>query len=151
MTRSEPERLRRGKEFHRAEQADWQRTAQGEVAIEKGIKKPSGRSGRIDILVGDDTTLVGVAEVKATDWDRMTPSSLRRNVLRQARQIWDYIESQLEQGKEVSPGIIFPTRPESMERLEIIEALFEEHGIPVVWKDESIEERRVRADLSLTE
>jgi len=148
MARPEPVRLRRGKEFHQAEQADWRRTAQGEVAIEKGIKKPSGRLGRIDILAGADTNSVGVAEVKATDWDRMTVPSLRRNVARQVRQIWGYIESQLAQGKEVSPGIIFPTRPESMERMELIEALFEEHGIAVVWKDESIEERRARSAAS---
>ena len=151
MTRPEPEMLRRGKDFHRAVQDDWIRTAQGEVAVEKVVKKPSGRRGRIDILAGANTESVGVAEVKATDWDPMTESSLRRNVARQARQIWSYIESQLAQDKEVSPGIIFPTRPKSMERLNLIEALFEEHGIAVVWKDESTEERRARAELSTIE
>jgi hypothetical protein len=149
MTRPEPEKLRRGKAFHRAVQDDWTHTAQGEVDIEKAVKKPSGRRGRIDILAGANTTgSVGVGEVKATDWNRMTESSLRRNVTRQARQIWDYIESQLAQEKEVSPGVIFPTRPESIERLNLIEALFEEHGIAVVWYDESLEERRSRAGLS---
>lgn len=145
MTRPEPEILRRGKVFHRAVQDDWRRTAQGEVAIEQGVVKPSGRRGRIDILAGADNGLVGVAEVKATDWDRMTEPSLRRNVARQARQIWDYIESMVAQDKEVSPGVIFPARPKSMERLGLVEALFEEHGIAVVWNDESIDERRARA------
>jgi len=151
MTRPEPEILRRGKDFHRAVQEDWKHTAEGEVAIEKGVKKPSGRVGRIDILAGADTGLVGVGEVKATNWDRMTESSLRRNVARQARQIWCYIESQLAQHKKVCPGVIFPMRPKSMERLELIEALFEENGIAVVWRDESNEERRARAGLSPTE
>lgn len=151
MTRPEPEILRRGKDFHRAVQDDWMRTAQGEVAVEKGVKRPSGRRGRIDILTGSNTGSVGVAEVKATDWDRMAEPSLRRNVARQARQIWGYIESQLAQDKEVSPGIIFPTRPQSMERLDLIEALFEEHGIAVVWNDESTDERRARAELSSIE
>jgi hypothetical protein len=148
MKRPEPERLRRGREFHRAEQADWQCSAQGKVDIEKRVKKPSGRHGRIDILAGADTNLVGVGEVKATDWDFMTEQSLRRNVARQVRQIWSYIESQLALDKEVSPGVIFPTRPVSIERLELIEALFEEHGIAVVWKDESIEGRRARAEFA---
>lgn len=49
------------------------------------------------------------------------------------------------QDKEVSPGVIIPARPNSMERLELIEVLFEESGISVVWYDESIDERRGRS------
>lgn len=144
MIRPEPERLRRGKDFHREVQDDWRHTAEGEVAIEKGVTKPSGKRGRVDILAGGNTSSVGIAEVKATDWDPMTELSLRRNVARQARQIWGYIESQLAEQKEVSPGVIFPKRPRSIERLQLVESLFEEYGIAVVWKDESIEERRAR-------
>jgi sulfite reductase alpha subunit-like flavoprotein len=55
--------------------------------------------------------LVAVGEIKASDWDRMTPGAVRRNVLRQARQVWEYIESQLGDSQEVSPGMIFPRRP----------------------------------------
>ena len=103
-------------------------------------------AGRVDIFVGEDgdDVLVAVAEVKASDWDAMKPQNVRKNVRRQVRQIWDYIESQLELGKEVSPGVVFPKRPSDHDRLKLIEEMFEEEGIPVVWEDESIEERKKR-------
>lgn len=147
MGRREPKALRRGREFHRGVQADWLKNATGEVSIEKRITKPNGRRGRIDVFVGTEGELVAVAEVKASHWDRMTTDALRRNVWRQARQVWDYIESQLAEGKEVSPGIVFPRRPRASRRLTLIEALFEEQGIAVVWEDESVEQRRARAGL----
>jgi len=110
------------------------------------IHKPSGRKGRIDIFVNDDgDKLVAVAEVKASDWDKMTDLAVRRNVRRQIKQIWDYIESQLAKEKEVSPGVIFPKRPKDKERMQFIEDLFEEEGIPVVWQDETIKERKTRS------
>lgn len=147
MDRREPTALRRGREFHRGIQADWVKNAAGEVSVEKPITKPSGRRGRIDVFVGAADGLVAVAEAKASHWDRMTTDAVRRNVCRQARQVWDYIESQLAEGKEVSPGIVFPRRPRAARRLQLIEALFEERGIAVVWEDESVEQRRARAEL----
>ena len=87
---------------------------------------------------------MAVAEVKNSDWDKMTDSAVRRNVRRQIKQIWDYIESQLKAEKEVSPGVIFVRRPGDKERMKLIEDMFEEEGIPVVWRDESIEERKGR-------
>ena len=68
----------------------------------------------------------------------------QRNVRRQIKGIWDYIESQLKAAKEVSPGVIFVKRPGDKERMKLIEDMFEEEGIPVVWRDESIEERKGR-------
>lgn len=145
MAKREPKAIRRGKTFHQSVQADWQKNAEGDVDVEKSITKPSGRRGRIDIFVSAGDALVAVAEIKASVWNRMTIAAVRRNVLRQARQVWDYIESQLAAGKEVSPGVIFPKRPTSARRLQLIEALFEERGLVVVWQDESIDERRARA------
>ena len=141
----EPSRLIRGKEFHKKLQEDWHKSAQGEVKHEKGVVKPSGRKGRIDIFVNADENEVAVVEIKASDWDSMTLKALRRNVSRYANQICDYIESQLEQGKDVSPGVIFPERPRDPERLKLIEQLFDECWIPVVWQDEAIEERKARS------
>lgn len=148
MDRREPKALRRGREFHRKVQADWLKNAAGKVSVEKRITKPNGRRGRIDVFVGAGGELVAVAEAKASHWDRMTKDALRRNVWRQALQVWDYIESQLAEGKEVSPGIVFRRRPRASRRLVLIEALFEERGIAVVWEDESVEQRRARAGLS---
>jgi len=142
---NEPKRLRRGKEFHKNMQKEWINTAEGDVTSEKSITKPSGRKGRMDIFVRSDETLVAIAEIKNSDWDTMTPTAIHRNVKRQARQIWDYIESQLKSGNEVSPGIIFPKRPKNPNRLNLIERLFDEEGIPVVWEDESITDRKARS------
>lgn len=147
MGRREPKALRKGSEFHRGVQADWLKNAGHEVSIEKPITKPNGRRGRIDVFVGAGGELVAVAEAKASHWDPMTTDALRRTVWRQARQVWDYIESQLAEGKEVSPGIVFPRRPRASRRLEFIEAFFEERGIAVVWEDESVEQRHARAGL----
>jgi hypothetical protein len=148
MEGREPERLVRGKQFHKNLQREWEKgfnRAQGEkVTHEEKITKPSGRKGRIDIFVNADDNLMAIVEIKSTDWDKMTLEAVRRNFKRQANQIWHHIESQLEQDKDVSPGIIFPERPKNPVRLRLVEALFGERGIPVVWQDESKEERKAR-------
>jgi hypothetical protein len=100
----------------------------------------------MDVFVDTESGLVAIAEAKASSWDRMPGRAVRRNVSRQARQIWDYIASQLAEGNDVSPGVVFPRRPRTTHRLELIEALFEAHGISVVWQDESSEQRRARAE-----
>ena len=145
MNRKEPEQLRRGKEFHKKIQSEWVRDAEGEILIEKSVTKPSGKLGRVDVLAVDGDQDVAVLEIKYSDWDRMIPTAVKRNIRRQIRQIWQYIESQLTDGKSVSPGISFPKRPQDNERMKLIEAIFWEEGIPVVWEDESIQDRKRRA------
>jgi len=147
MSKNEPERLRRGKAFHRKIQEEWIESAEGIILPEKTIRRLKGRRGRVDILVDDDSdgNHVAVVEIKASDWNRMKPKAVRRNTLRQVRQIWSYIDAQLElEGKEVSPGIIFPTKPSDPERLEAIEQIFHAWGIQVVWHDEPIHELKAR-------
>ena len=144
MKTAEPDRLRRGKALHRKVQDNWKDTAEGKVWPEKPITKPSGRTGRIDIHVQADEELVAVVEIKNSDWDAMTPQAVRRNAKRYARQLWNYIEAEIEDKFQVSPGIVFPTRPKTEGRLAEIERLFDEEGIPVVWEDETIEERKAR-------
>jgi len=149
MANQEPERLRRGKDFHKKIQKEWIEKAQGEILPEKTIQRLSKRRGRIDILVDDDSNEnhVAVVEIKASDWDRMKPKAVRRNAMRQVKQIWSYIDAQLElEGKEVSPGIIFPTRPSDPERLKVIEKIFNDWGIQVVWHDEMIDELKERME-----
>lgn len=135
-TRKEPSQLRRGKRFHREVQAEWEATAEGDVVREKLMTKRSGRRGRMDIHVDSGATMDAIVEIKATNWDRMTLPGVRRNVRRQVRQIWDYIEANLDLGKDVSPGVIFPKRPKSLRRLKLIEEMFLEEGIVAVWQDE---------------
>lgn len=142
---NEPKPLRRGKEFHKKVQKEWRNTARGKVMTEKSMTKPSGRKGRMDIFIKSDEKLVAVAEIKTSDWDAMSQTAIRRNVRRQVRQVWNYIDSQLTSGKNVSPGVIFPKRPKDSGRMNLIEKLFNEEGIAVVWEDESIVERKARS------
>ncbi len=156
---NEPIQLRRGKAFHKLIQSEWRREAEGEVHVERRIVKFGGRTGRVDVFVNDDDPKgsVAIVEVKATDWDRIKDQNIRRNVKRQIRQIWSYIESQILNGryvpsgehKGVCPGIIFPKRPKDSQRMKRIEEMFLEEGIPVVWHDETIEECRGRHGRSL--
>ena len=150
----EPSQLRRGKAFHKLIQAEWQKEAEGDISSERQVTKPNGRKGRVDVFVNDDDpkSSVAIVEVKSTDWDRIKAENVRRNVRRQILQIWSYIESQIiggeyvvgGEGKAVCPGIIFPRRPQDRQRMKLIEELFLEEGIPVVWHDETDEECKAR-------
>ncbi len=142
---TEPERLVRGKQFHKQVQADWLENAEGEVRAEEPTVKPSGRPGRMDVFVVASEDLVAIAEIKSSDWDAMTEKAVRRNAKRYARQLWTYIDSQVARTLDVCPGVVFPARPSKPGRLEFVEQLFEEEGIPVVWEDESIDDRKARA------
>jgi excisionase family DNA binding protein len=140
----EPQRLRRGKAFHKRVQLEWTEQAEGDVEIEASTVKLNGRRGRIDVFVDVDDDMVAIVEIKASDWDRMTLDAVRGNVERQASQIWGYIDSQLAEGRDVCPGVILQKRPVSRERLDMIESLFDELGISVVWDDETVEEAKER-------
>jgi len=140
----EPKRLRDGKAFHKKVQGDWQADAEGDVEVEKTVKKKGAKTGRLDVFVSEDGNEVrAIVEIKNSDWDAMTPQAVRRNVKRQARQIWKYIELQT-MLDGICPGIVFPKRPDDVKRLELIEQLFEEEAIAVVWEDETTEERKAR-------
>jgi Holliday junction resolvase-like predicted endonuclease len=140
----EPAQLRRGKAFHKKIQTDWINDAEGDVTIEGGITKANGRKGRVDVLVDQDQPMVAIVEVKSSDWDALTEDAVRRNIRRHVRQIWNYIDSQLSEGKDVCPGVILQKRPLKKERLKLIENLFNEEGIQVVWDDETTEECKIR-------
>ncbi len=154
----EPEQLRRGKAFHKLVQKEWVHEAEGDVTAERVVLKVNGLRGRVDVFVNDDDPdgVVAIVEIKATDWDRIKQASLRRNVRRQIRQVWGYIGTQIlgpdyvptGEHKSVSPGIIFPRRPQDPARMAAVEAMFWEEGIVVVWHDESLEECRARNRVS---
>ncbi len=134
----EPPRLGRGRAFHADLQREWRHEVKEPVTAEKGIRKPSGRKGRIDVFVDDGRGSVSVVELKDTNWNAMTLAAVKRNVGRQCRQVWSYIDSQLTEKRQVSPGIIFPKRPTDHGRLALIERLFNAKGIAVAWHDESL-------------
>ena len=153
----EPRRLRRGKEFHKGVQEEWERSAEYErLEAEKPVVKPGGRAGRIDLFVqADNEGLFAVVEIKDSDWDAMSERAVRRNVRRQIAQIWDYIDSAgggpegggkepPSHGGGICPGVAFRRRPKDPARRALIEELFNEGAIAVAWEDETIEERRER-------
>ncbi len=140
----EPKILNQGKMFHKIIQEDWEQTAEGDVSSERCVETSDGKRGRVDVFTKVNDSYTVIAEIKNSDWDAMTPLALRRNVKRQIKQVWKYIDSQLNLKNDVTPGIIFPKRPQDIETLKFIETLFEEEGISVVWDDESIQERKAR-------
>jgi len=135
----EPKRLKDGKKIHKLIQAEWETDAKGEkrpgITREKSLMKPNGRRGRMDIHVEADEKLSAIVEIKDSNWDVMTLKAVRRNARRYARQLWSYIEAELDAGKEVSPGVEFSRTPRELERVQLIESIFDEYGIPVVWND----------------
>lgn len=143
----EPEILRRGKAFHKRVQAEWVATAKdGTPCPERTIWRLNGRRGRVDLLIEELGDFVSVIEIKATDWDCMAEGNIARNVRRQIRQLWSYIDAELEiYGMQVCPGIIFPALPSDSRRLAMIESMFNDEGIQVVWQNETIEEMKKRA------
>jgi hypothetical protein len=154
--RPEPKQLRDGKAFHRAKEGEWEDRAEGSVSVEKPVTKPSGRRGRIDVHVmaglclrrngsDEEAPLVACVEIKNSVWDAMAEGRIKPNIQRMARQLRDYIESQLAEGQDVSPGVVFPQRPSDPARLRQIESEFAEYGIAVAWEDETVQERKARA------
>ena len=101
---------------------------------ERAIRRLNGRRGRVDLLIEDMGDMVSVIEIKASDWNRMAEWNVKRNVRRQIRQLWSYIDAELEiYGMQVFPGIIFPALPSDRSRLALIESMFNNEGIQVVW------------------
>lgn len=132
---NEPSQLRKGKEFHKKIQKEWLNTAKGNIKPEKPMVKLSGQKGRMDIYVESDRTLIAIIEIKDASWDSMSSSAVKRNLRRYTKQIWNYIESQLETGKDVSPGVIFSSQPKDSDLLNLIEQSFDKEGISVIWKE----------------
>ena len=139
---SEPEVLRRGKEFHRLVQRDWRIDAEGNVLPEETIRLlpvrgRHRRRGRIDIFVDDLDGLVVVVEIKSTEWDAIAPGNRRRLVARHRRQVWKYVDKFLdEDGLDVVPGIIYPSAPRDPEARHEVEKHHNDFGVQVVWYDE---------------
>jgi hypothetical protein len=126
----------------------WERTDHG---------RPPARRGRTDLRleVRDDDSglpIIVVLEVKNTDWRRQTPSNVRRNLTRHARQVWRYLEplaDRVDAGEieSIQGALVYPARPGS-ERTALIEAILGEGETPgdgwglsvLWWEDFAVEE-----------
>ncbi len=127
--------ITRGREFERRVKADWKNLKDG-VARFEAPTKYKGKKGRIDILIEELGDYVSIVEVKATDWDRVAPHRVRPNALRHARQIWRYIDKEVDEGQGVCPGIIYPSPPTDLKVKLQVEEILNDRGIQVVWQDE---------------
>jgi Holliday junction resolvase-like predicted endonuclease len=128
-------RLKRGRRFETWERAQWA-AEDSEKIVTEASTQWKGKRGRIDLLLlNDEEDYAVVVELKATDWDKMAAYRVRPNALRHARQIWRYIEARLEESS-VIPALVYLSSPRTTGRKEEVEAILNEQGIQVVWRDD---------------
>jgi len=140
----QPAQLQRGRDFEARVKADWANSAEGVLENEKTIDLVRGltrrgrrRQGRMDIFVSDAGDFVVVVEIKATDWDRILPKNVQRNLATHRRQVWKYIDKHLDIDQiDVCAGIIYPTAPKTEGLRERIEGGHGSYGLQVVWYDD---------------
>ena len=131
-------RVRRGRKFEKWERKFWHEGV-NKLAEFEADTRWKGKRGRIDIrLVDAEEGHTVVIEIKATDWDAMKTHRVRPNALRHARQIWIYIEAEL-QGHSVLPALIYPRFPKTPGRKQEVEQILNDRLIQVVWRDEQDE------------
>jgi hypothetical protein len=141
-----PKHLRRGNAFQEIVQADFiANTKGGRVEREyhidfgpHGIQnhRAKNKIGRVDIWIedrGDDA--IAVFEIKATDWDLITPRNLRRNIYRHQKQLFDYVlKYNFRDNLQVTYGLIYPYPPEREGlRDEIEELAMMTYQVPIYW------------------
>lgn len=78
--------------------------------------------------------MVAVVEIKGTDWDRVR--HVRRLLGAHRRQVWKYVDPFLEDGLQVSAGIIYPTAPKTEGLKAEVEDYLNDSGLQVVWYDD---------------
>ena len=141
---SEPEQLKRGKVFQRIVQDDFEKFSKnGKVFSEafvsfKELKKIKKRSGRIDILINELGVFVTIVEIKGTNWDKIKPENIKRNLYRHQKQLFSYVDKYLDVEKmDVCLGIIYPKPPiKKGLRLFIEKYLENNYGVPAYWYSE---------------
>ncbi len=137
---TEPEALRRGKAFEKIVQEDFTRnTKDGEAESEAFVsfvemKKIHRKSGRIDILISELGDFVTILEIKATDWDRIKPANIKKNLWSHQRQLFRYVDKFSEVDElGACLGIIYPKPPKTQGLRETIEGYLESYGVPAYW------------------
>ncbi len=129
------ERVRRGREFERWERSQWKGELNENAEFEAQTKW-RGKRGRVDIrLIDSQDGNTIVVEIKATKWDAMKAHRVRPNAMRHARQLWRYVDAELE-NQDATPAIIYPKSPKVPGRKQQIEDILIEQFIQVVWRDE---------------
>jgi hypothetical protein len=140
---AEPEQLKRGKKFQKVVQRDFQQhTKNGEVQSERAVSferlsQIRQKSGRMDILITELGDFVTILEIKATNWDKIKPKNIKKNLCRHKKQLFNYVDKYLNVDKlHVCIGIIYPEPPRKKGLREDIEEYLEEYGVPAYWYSE---------------
>lgn len=141
---AEPERLKDGKRFQEIVQQDFEQhskdgTVRREAVVSfKELKKIKQKSGRMDILVEELGDFVTILEIKATDWDKIKPKNIKRNLYRHQKQLFNYIDKYVEiDHLDVCLGIIYPQPPQTKGLRKFIEEyLADNYGVPAYWFNE---------------
>ena len=150
---AEPKILKRGKDFQKRVQADFavnsrDGTSRSEVPISYAYlhrrRENAGRpgksragGGRADILITELGDFVTILEIKATDWDRIIPRNVTKNLWSHQRQLFRYVDKYLEvDGLDVCLGIIYPRPPTKAGLRERVESYLESYGVPAYWYNE---------------
>lgn len=135
--------MRRGKAFQRLVQADFEdHAADGAVWREAtlsllGVKSARRAQGRADILITELGDMVGLYEIKATEWDRIAPANVKRNLWRHQNQLFAYVDKFLEvDSLSVCAGLIYPAPPRRPGLRAAIESYLEDYGVPAYWFSE---------------
>jgi len=133
----EPRRFRKGRDYEALEKSEWL-TLEGdcEASFEKSVPLPSGRCGRIDVLIDTRDGSLTIIEIKSTDWDKIKQHRIRPNALRHIRQVIGYLMHFHERGRDVCLAVCYPSAPSSSRRRRAIEDIFDEKRVQVVWTDE---------------
>lgn len=137
-----PKRLRLGNAFQEIVQADLIANSKGggverEHHIDFG--GPKKKTGRIDVWVDDtENGNAAVFEIKATDWDRIAPRNIRRNIYRHQKQLFAYVTKYVDTDNLiVTYGLIYPAPPTKEGLREQIEELaMSEYSAIVYWYTE---------------
>lgn len=105
-----------------------------------------GRVGFIDLIIefqdpGCELPARAAIEIKNTDWDQRAPHRVRPNLGIHRRQLWSYLEPMTEQVDRgglayVQGFLLYPRRPSTAGRAELLEAALADYGISIVWFDE---------------
>jgi len=128
------ENISRGRSFEKKERAEWFDIKEAVASFEVPTRW-KGRPGRIDIRIDELGDFISIAEIKATNWDKILPHRIRPTALRHARQLWRYVNKQIEEGVSVCPGLIYEKKPSNLALKTRIEELLNDLMIQVVWRE----------------
>ncbi len=137
-------RMQAGIRFHRSVQADFLAGLAGADATpERTIRLMDNRYGRIDLLVvpAGPERLGLVVEIKNTDFDVFKPERVAPNARRHLGQLQRYLDRVVDgidsgEWDSAAGTLLYPSRPQTAGRAEVVESIAARKSIMVVWRDE---------------